>query len=43
MKSGENFMKIRRKNAKFDAENEKIGNSFFNREKENDDDFWLKF
>ena len=34
--------KIRRKNAKFDEENEKIGNSIIQSRK-NVDDFWLKF
>ena len=32
-KSGQNFIKNSQKNAKFDADNEKIGNSIFNREK----------
>ena len=32
-KSRQNFIKIHRKNAKFDAENEKVGNSFLIREK----------
>ena len=34
--------KIPRKNVKFDAENEKIGNSLIQSRK-NVDDFWLKF
>ena len=38
-KSGKKFIRNSQKNAKFDEENEKIGNSIF----QNDDDFWLKF